>query len=171
MLSISPGALGSALPADVLALLLAAAELLRRAQWNVLRLEWQQHHNAWEWQAVKAVRLALPESVRGNFAQAAADAAAAAFNSSCGFLVLQVAAAAPMMTDTEDGLQDGGGGVGARPVGGCEGNRGPVPGSRRRASGILSLSHTLAAANCPASTPGTLEDGWGVARDSDLTPL
>ena len=147
MLSISPGALGYALPADVLALLLAAAELLRRAQWNVLRLEWQQHHNAWEWQAVKAVRLALPESVRGNFGQAAADAAAAAFNSNFGFLVLPVAAATPL-TDIENALQVGGGAVDAGAAGGREGNQRPVPGSRRRNSAVLSLSHTLAVANC-----------------------
>ena len=62
-LSISPGALGIALPRDVLALVLAAVELLRRAQWNVLRLEWEQHHNTGEWRAVKEVHLELSESV------------------------------------------------------------------------------------------------------------
>jgi hypothetical protein len=62
-LSISPGALGIALPRDVLALVLAAVELARRAQWNVLRLEWEQHHNTGEWRAVKDVHLELSESV------------------------------------------------------------------------------------------------------------
>ena len=47
----------------VLAFLLALAELARRAQWNVLRLEWEQHHNSGEWRAVKEVHLELSESL------------------------------------------------------------------------------------------------------------
>ena len=63
VLSISPGAFGILLPRDVLAFVLAAVELVRRAQWNVLRLEWEQHHNTGEWRAVKEVHLELSESV------------------------------------------------------------------------------------------------------------